>query len=177
MRGKYQKALEIAEKVLMNDPECIEAAEEVADNLLSLERHEEATKAAKYVLKYEENSYIANFVLGFIASHQGKWDESIAFFQKSDRGQGNNPEILRCLGWALFQGNQKTEGLAVLNRALALRENDAVILCDIAACLLDINRIKEAKETIKKAKTLDPHNPRVQELFVIALEFPDFPSA
>ena len=174
LRGKYQKALDLAEQILVDDPSCIEAAEEVADNLLSLERHKAATKAAEYVLKHHNKSYIANFVLGFIASCEERWTCAAEHFQKSDAGQKDNPEILRCLGWALFHDNQKTEGLAILNRALALRNDDSAILCDIAACLLDLDRTKEASEYLKRAQDVSPEDPRIKDLLVILKEISDF---
>jgi tetratricopeptide (TPR) repeat protein len=166
--GKYDKALEIAEQLLIEDPACLEAAEEVADNLLSLDKYEQAKKAAEHAYKLDEASYIANFVLGFIASEKEEWEKAVMHFQESNSGQPNNPEILRCLGWTLFHSEQQSEGLATLQRALYLRENDPAILCDLAACLLQVNNFPKAIVLLKKAMSLDSDDLRVQELYHVA---------
>lgn len=168
MEGKHLKALSIAESVLMQDPECKEAAEEVADNLLSLDRLKEAKKAAQYVLKLDPESYIGNFVIGFAASSREEWTKAINAFRRSNAGQPNNPEILRCLGWALFHAGKTDDGIATLRRALFLRENDAAILCDLAACLLQQNEFAEAAGLLRKAVALEPQDERVKELFEVA---------
>ncbi len=168
LEGRHDQALEIAEKILVEDPECIEAGEEIADNLLSLDRLIDAKKAAKYVLSLDPDSYIGNFVIGFAASNDENWDKAIKFFRLSNSKQPNNPEILRCLGWSLFHNDQETEGVATLRRALFLRENDSSILCDLAACLMQQNEFTESIALIKKALTLDPDELRVQELYDVA---------
>jgi len=167
LAGKYEKALEMAEQILIDDPACIEAAEEVADNLLSLERFDAAKKAAEFVLKHRPESYIAHFVIGFLASDAGDWKTAIAHFQKADAGQKNNPEILRCLGWALFQSGKKTDGLAILNRALTLRPDDPAILTDLAAIFIEEDRLNEAKHFAQKALDLDPADDRAADLIAL----------
>ncbi len=168
LEGEHQKALDIAEKILIDDPECVEAGEEIADNLLSLDRLSDAKKAAQYVLSLHPESYIGNFVIGFAASNDEDWQKAIRYFRLSNTSQPNNPEILRCLGWALFHAEHETEGVATLRRALFLREDDSSILCDLAACLLQQNEFGEAVALIKKALTIDPDEVRVQELFDVA---------
>lgn len=168
LEGEHRKALDIAEKVLIEDPACIEAAEEIADNLLSLDRLSEAKKAASHVLSLNPQSYIGNFVIGFAASNEEQWDKAVKYFHLSNVGQPNNPEILRCLGWAIFHGGKQSEGIATLRRALFLRENDSSILCDLAACLLQQNEFVEAVALLRQALTIDPEELRVQELFEVA---------
>lgn len=168
MNGKHEEALKIAESILMEDPSCVEAAEEVSDNLLSLERIKEASRAAQYALFLSPKSYIANFVLGFVASQEEAWGKSIAFFQMSNAGQPNNPEILRCLGWSLFHSGKRNEGIATLRRALFLRNDDPAILCDLAACYLQMNLFEKAITLLEKAISINKGDDRVQELVDLA---------
>lgn len=168
MSGKHKEALTIAEEILIEDPACVEAAEEVSDNLLSLERIPEAMRAAEYVLLLSPKSYIANFVLGFVASQKEEWGKSISFFQISNAGQPNNPEILRCLGWSLFHSGKRNEGIAILQRALFLRNDDPAILCDLAACYLQINFFEKAITLLEKAVAINTGDNRVQELVTLA---------
>ncbi len=62
LEGKFEEALDIAQKILLEDTECIPALEEVADNLLSLGKHEKAEKTVRYILSVAENSYTANYI-------------------------------------------------------------------------------------------------------------------
>jgi len=71
--GKHQKAIEVLQRVLVRDPECVEAIEEVADNLLSLDEFEKAENVAQFVLSLDSKSFIANHVLGFLEIHRGNW--------------------------------------------------------------------------------------------------------
>jgi len=167
LKGEHKKAADLAEKLLMQDPECAEAAEELADNLLSLEKYEAAKKAALHVLVLKKTSYIAHFVLGFLASHQEDWKLSVEHFRKSNDCQSNNPEILRCLGWALFHNHDHAGGIATLQRGLFLRPDDVAILSDLAACFLQENRFDEALDLLKKAVEISPDDERVQDLLSV----------
>lgn len=166
--GKHNKALEVAQKILIEDPTCSEAAEEVADNLLSLDLLNEAEKAALHALKLNPRSYIGHFVMGFASSEEENWKGAIKHFQISNEGQPNNPEILRCLGWALFHHDARSEGIATLQRALHLRNDDPAILCDLAACYLQTSSFNKAISLLEKAMEVDAGDPRVQDLFDVA---------
>ena len=62
MKGKHEKALEIAERLLRKNPSCVEAAEEVADNFFSMGNMERAVRAAQYAVKLAPKSAIGNFI-------------------------------------------------------------------------------------------------------------------
>lgn len=166
--GNYEEALKIAEELLIEDPECIEAAEEIADNLISLGKTKEAKKTAEYVLSVKENSYIANFVLGFIFSQEEKWKNSIEHLEKSNRLHKNSSEVLRNLGWSLFHSGKKEEGLSILRKAVTINSNRISTLTDFSLCLLQSKRIKEAVEILSMANKIDPQNKKVIELVDLA---------
>ena len=103
MNGKHEEALKIAESILMEDPSCVEAAEEVSDNLLSLERIKEASRGCSIcVISFSQKLYCQFCPWLCCFPKRRSMGKSIAFFQMSNAGQPNNPEILRCLGWSLF---------------------------------------------------------------------------
>jgi len=166
MRGENTKALQVAQRILERDPSCMEAAEEVADNLLSLGRDEEAAKAAKFAYSLNKTSYIANYILGFTGLDSDK--KATEYLQNANKASPNNPEILRCLGWAKFHIGKETEGIATLERALNLRNNDPLILCDLGVCLLHQNIYDKAVKLFKKALNLEPNNPRALECYEAA---------
>ena len=168
MAGEHEKALEVVQNILMENPACTEAAEEVADNFLSLDNIEAAEKAARHAVSLNPESYIGNFVLGFVASEKEQWPVAVRHFTISNTGQPNNPEILRCLGWALFHEGDQAAGIATLQRALSLRSDDTAILCDLAACYLQTSMFGKSLRLLERAMRIDPTDMRVQELFDVA---------
>ncbi len=163
VKGKHQEALEIAQKILEKDPSCIAAAEEVADNLLSLNNHESAEKAARFVLILNPKSYIANYTLGFLSLTKGDDPVALPYLSVANNSEPNNPEILRCLGWSLFHTGSRTEGIATLERALNLRPDDSLILCDLGVCCLHLNYFEKTIRLFERALALDPKSTRAKE--------------
>lgn len=161
--GEHVEAIKLLEKVLADDPECLEAAEEIANNFLSLDEEEKARQAALYALSLDEKSYTANHVLGFLALHKSAWDEAIKFLTVANHANHNNPEILRCLGWGLFHKGRRAEGVATLERALNLQPESPMALCDLGICLLQNKKLKEARVLLEKAFKIEPDNERVVE--------------
>jgi len=163
IKGQYQEAIKILEKLLIDDPECLEAVEELADNLLFLDQFEKARNAANFAISLNKESFIANHILGFIALHERRWSKAVGFLKKANQGNPNHPEILRCLGWGLFHKKEKKEGIATLERALLLEKNNPMILCDLGVCFLQENKITAAKNLFHKALEITPENERVIE--------------
>lgn len=168
MMGENEKALEVAQKVLEKDPSCVQAAEEVADNLLILGRESESKKAAVFAYSLDKTSYIANYILGFLDLNNGK--KALKYLKQANASYGNNPEILRCLGWVLFHEKKEFEGIATLERALNLRPDDTLVLCDLGVCLLHQNKFDTAISLFEKALSLDTENIRAKECLSAAIQ-------
>lgn len=161
--GKYEDALVLLEELLTVDPDNVIAFEEIADNELSLGRFTRARKAAEHALALSPESFTAHYILGFIASHEEKWDRSIESLRVANKLDQHNPEILRCLGWALFMGGKTVEGIVTLERALNLEENNPLILCDLGVAYLQSKEYGKAKALLSRALDIDPKNPRAEE--------------
>ncbi len=161
--GQYGEALTVLEELLVLDPDNVIALEELADNELSLNRFDRAKRAANQALLLNVNSFTAHYILGFIASHSEEWDASIEELKIANRLEQNNPEILRCLGWALFCGGKTVEGIVTLERALNLEPQNPLILCDLGVSYLHSKEYRKAKALLSRALDIDPQNARVQE--------------
>ncbi len=170
IEGEHEKALQIARKILMKDPSCIPAAEEVLDNLVSLQEFEESEKIASFILAREKDSYIAHYALGFILLTSGDNAAALPYLQKANLLNDNNPEILRCLGWAIFNVESKLKGLVTLERALNLRPDDPLILCDLGVCLLHEHVFEKAIYLFEQALALEPENERAKDCLNAAIE-------
>lgn len=168
--GHYKEAMDIAQKILQKDPSCVPAAEEMADNLLSLEEHSSAEKTADFILSLDPESYIALYIKGFVSLTKGENFVALPYLLDANQKNPNNPEILRCLGWALFHTGKKGEGVATLERALNLRPDDPMILCDLGVCSLHENKLEKTLRLFERALALEPENERAKDCLEAARE-------
>lgn len=173
LSGEYKKSILEAEKLLFDDPNCVEALEEIADNYVSLDSYDKAEKACRHALKLNERSYTAKYILGFIHSQKQDWPKAIGYLKSSNTLHSNNPEILRCLGWALFNSNKRTQGVVILERSLNLNPDNALTLCDLGICYMQLKKFDKSIELLKKAMQLDPNNKRIKDCFAAAASFRD----
>jgi tetratricopeptide (TPR) repeat protein len=161
--GNHEEAIELLEQLLFEDPENVSALEEIADNELSLARYDRAEVAAKQAIALDAESYTAYYILGFLRSRTEQWQEAIDHLRKSNRLKPNNPEILRCLGWALFHAGERAQGIVTLERSLNLDNESALTLCDLGVAYLQVQNFTKSKTLFQRALDLDPENPRAQE--------------
>lgn len=161
--GKHREALAILEQLLQNDPANVPVLEEIADNELSLERFSRAEQAAQRALKLDSASYTALYILGFLRSRAMQWEESVTFLQESNRLRPNNSEILRCLGWSLFNAGKRPQGVVTLERALNLDPDNILVLCDLGVVYLECKNFRKARALFTRALDLDPGNDRARE--------------
>lgn len=163
LAGDYVSALMILEDLVLEDPSNVAALEEIADNELSLERFARAEVAASQAVALDPASYTGLYILGYLRSREGKWDEALKRLKEANRLKANNPEILRCLGWALLRAGQKPQGIVTLERALNLDRDNPLTLCDLGVGYLEFNNVSKAKALLLRVLDLDPENQRARE--------------
>lgn len=161
--GQNSAALLILEELLIEDPENISALEEVADNELSLEHFNRAQAAAARAIALDAESYTGHYILGFLRSVEKQWEEGIVHLKKANSIRPNNAEILRCLGWALFNSGQRAQGIVTLERALNLDSENPLTLCDLGVAYLQTRNIVKAKSLFDRALELEPESLKALE--------------
>jgi Tfp pilus assembly protein PilF len=161
--GQHSEALAILEELLVEDPTNIAALEEVADNELSLGRYDRSERAATQAIDLDKNSYTGLYILGFLHSQQEEWAKAIGLLRKANALKANNPEILRCLGWALFNAGERAQGIVTLERSLNLESDNPLTLCDLGVTHLQVRNFTKAKALFARALELDPSNQRARE--------------
>ncbi len=171
LNGKHEESISEAQKLLVSDPNCVAALEEIADNYVSLDQFDAAKKAANHALKLDNKSYTGYYILGFLTSHHQEWEEALVHLKKANELHPNNPEILRCLGWATFNCNKRSQGIVILERALNLDPENSLTLCDLGICYLQTKNFNKSVELLKKAMEIDPDNKRIQECYKAAKGF------
>lgn len=163
LMGQNIDALLILEQLLIEDPENISALEEVADNELSLEHYDRAQAAAARAIALDADSYTGHYILGFLRSVEQKWEEGIVHLKKANTIRPNNAEILRCLGWALFNVGQRAQGIVTLERSLNLDSENPLTLCDLGVAYLQTRNIIKAKSLFDRALELEPESLKALE--------------
>lgn len=161
--GLHEEAIQICESILCDDLECGEAYEEIGDNYLSLRQFNKAITALRKALKINEKSANAHYLLGFTYSAMNNWDKSIDELEVADGIEPNHPEILRCLGWSIFNSGRRKQGLILLERASAMSEKDSLILCDLGICYLNERDFDKAEEVFQKVLNIEPQNDKARE--------------
>jgi Flp pilus assembly protein TadD len=169
LAGKNIEALMILEQLILEDPSNVSALEEIADNELSLEKYDRAKVAAEQAVALDPASYTGHYILGFLLSQESKWDEAYLRLKEANRLKSNNPEILRCLGWVLFQSNQRPQGIVTLERSLNLDNENTLTLCDLGVAYLDLKNFSKARALFLRALDLEPNNARAREC-VLAID-------
>lgn len=163
LAGKNEEALLILEQLVLEDPSNVSALEEIADNELSLEKYERAKVAAERAVALDPASYTGHYILGFLLSNAGNWAEAYIRLKEANRLKANNPEILRCLGWVLFQSGQRPQGVVTLERSLNLDSENTLTLCDLGVAYLELKNFPKARALFLRALDLEPGNPRARE--------------
>ncbi len=161
--GRHSEALVLLEDILSFDPENIVALEELAENELALHQFERARNAALQAVALHNDSYIGHYILGFLASRDEQWVIAHSELKLANRLNSNNAEILRCLGWVLFQSGEVICGTVTLERALNLDADNPLILCDLGVISLQSEDTAKAHTLFKRTLELDPTNKRAQE--------------
>lgn len=160
---QHEESIALLEELLSKDPTNIAALEEIADNELSLERYDRAVRAAAQAVALDGESYMGHYILGFVSSLRQDWEGAFRELEMANHRKPHNPEILRCLGWTLFQRGKRVQGIVTLERAVNLDPENALALCDLGVCYLHLRRFKKAQALFESALSLDPTNERARE--------------
>ncbi len=163
LSGKNSEALDILEALVLEDPSNVSALEEIADNELSLERFDRAQVAAERAVALDPSSYTGHYILGFLLSASSKWAEASVRLKEANKLKANNPEILRCLGWVLFQSGQRPQGVVTLERSLNLDPENTLTLCDLGVAYLELKNFSKSRALFLRALDLEPANLRARE--------------
>ncbi len=170
--GKNLQSITILEQILISNPDFVDAYEELGDNYLTLRKLDKAEKALTQALHLNPKSSNAHYLLGFLYSIKEDWINSILAFKKADINAPNHPEILRCLGWAFYNGNRQSQGISILERSRNLNPEDINILCDLGICYMNSVYYDKAKQVFLEVLQIDPFFEQAKEhlLLITTLE-------
>lgn len=160
-RGEYDKAVEIYRYILLRYSDNSKAVEYanayVGDIFLTIRLLDLAEKHLKKAIVVSPETAHYHYLLGFAYSIRERWAKAVAAFRKALRLQRDNSEYERGLGWAMFSGGERIEGMSHLFKALELSPTDVNVITDVGAAMLVLGDISRAKEYAQKAVGLDPN--------------------
>ena len=164
IKGENEQAIELLQKVILEEPTCFEALEEMGDNYLALREVEKSEKALCQAIKINAKSSNAHYLLGFLYSLEQRWKESVLELSEADTLFPNHPEILRCLGWSCYNKNRRSQqGIALLERSRSLCPDDPNILCDLGVCYMNSQHFSKAIPVFQKVIELAPNSDQAKE--------------
>jgi tetratricopeptide (TPR) repeat protein len=97
---KFNQAIEILEKSIIEYNDDYRLYEELADIYLFQGELDKALKSINHALSLNKDSATGCYLKGFILLSKDKVADAIKFLEKSNELLGNNSEVLRNLGWA-----------------------------------------------------------------------------
>lgn len=163
LQGKHEEAIRFCQKILIMNLDCTEAYEEIGDNYISLGEYKKAKLALIQATRRNPKSANTHYLTGFMYSAQQNWKESAIHLERANELFPNHPEILRCLGWSIFNVGLKKKGICVLERALAIAPEDSFILCDLGVCYMNQRNFPRALTLFNKTLQIDPENLKAKE--------------
>ncbi|MFC2042143.1 tetratricopeptide repeat protein [Chloroflexota bacterium] len=158
-RGEFDKAIEIYKYVLIRYADNTTAAEYanayLGDIFLTTRQLDLAQRYLKKALSFAPKKAHYHYLLGFVYSIKEEWTKSVAEFKKAIKLDSKNGEYERGLGWAMFNGGDRIEGIGHLYRALELSPSNIHAMTDLAGALLMLGNFEKAREYGEKALSLD----------------------
>lgn len=161
--GRFEQAIGLLEGLLTSHPNHVGTLEEVAKSEWCLGHLRRARRAAQRAVSLSPGSMMGSYLLGAAASLEGVWEEAVKHLRTANHLQPNTPEILRALGWALFQKGEPVEGLVTIERALNLGDEHAVTLCDLAEVHLALSDMAKARALFLRVLDTAPGNTRAKK--------------
>jgi tetratricopeptide (TPR) repeat protein len=119
----------------------------------STKGNDKATSAAEKKAAEETK---AAFAAGLAAMKSNNFEEAVKQLQLAAEKDPNQPNIYANLGFALTQLKKYDEALAVYNKALALKPDDAATHSLISLALAGAGKIEEATQEVQQVAKLDP---------------------
>jgi len=167
-QGDYEKAIEIYRYILVRYADDNIANEHanayLGDIFLTIRSLELAEKHLKKAIGYAPKRPHYHYLLGFTYSIREQWAMAVKEFEVAIQLDPRNGEYERGLGWAIFNGGDKTDGIAHLYRAKELSPTNANVLTDLATAMLLLGNFDKAREYGEDAVQVDPEHSLAHKL-------------
>ena len=150
-RGRFDEAIEEAERALELDP-LLFFARNIYSNILDCSgRSDEAIEQVQKTLEMDPNHSFAHAFRGVAYFRQGKYEEAISTFQKVIKLAVNNPHITGRIGAAYAKSGQREKAMNVLRQFEEQSEQQYIPKTSLAGLYVALGEIDRALELLERA--------------------------
>ena len=110
------------------------------------------------------------YALGLVTRRQGKWDESIAHFERCLALDPRNAEVLSNTAWTYAMLRKFPAALKLYDRALEITPNDLDLVAAKAGTYQADGKLKEAATLLKEINVQSPIQPFITKMTQLRLE-------
>lgn len=120
---KYKTAAEEYEKILVNDPKCLDSLVGLADCMLNLERYSESKELCERAININPDLALPHTILSYIYSIQNNHKKSREEVEIGLRLNQDSAEVNCCYGTILLDENKAEEAKIFLKKSIAIDPN------------------------------------------------------
>ena len=163
-KGEREKAVEVFELCVEEFPQFVGGYVALANLAAEEGELEEATGLLELALALEPGSTALMNGLGCLLFRTGQTSRAEALFREALRRGPENLDSLSNLGQLLAAEGKYAEALQHLNPALARNPDDVEVLLALGNCAFQLGAGDVALEAYRRALTLAPKYPRLEEM-------------
>lgn len=161
---EYDKAKEHFEKALKLNDYYPEGYVYYAEYYITLKDFKSAQTLLENALKKELIHPRIYYNLGLIKLSKKEYNEALKYFEKAYELDENFKEAIGNLAFCYYQKNEKMKAYNLLQEGLKIDPNDFSMLKASITVSIELNKIKEAEELIKRLIELYPESPEAKSM-------------
>ncbi len=153
--GHPEKANDLFEKILRQQPDFVIGYEYAAHNLHSMGRIQEAIRLLEKAVEEDFATGAILSRLGIYYQEAGRLEESLRVLNKALTINPHDAEAHNHLGVSLYQSGRIEDAVSAFQKALSLDKSYAMAMNNLANCHLALKRIDQAMVEYEKAIEVD----------------------
>lgn len=157
-RGNYPKARHYLEQALRVRPSESMLRENLLRVLTAVKDKDEAEKQCAMILINDPDNALANYIIGTIQMERNEWNLAENSFQSSLAAK-RDANTLNDLAWLLTNKGLFQDALPLIKESIDMQPQNATALDTYGYLLMQTSQLREAKETLDKARHYQPENP------------------
>jgi tetratricopeptide (TPR) repeat protein len=153
--GREEEALALARTAAATGD--LRARRALADMHRNLRQYDQAEAIYSELIGETPNEWRLYFARGAARERQGRWPEAEADFQRALQLSPEQPDVMNYLGYTwVDRGENMQEGLAMIQRAAALRPMSGAIIDSLGWAYFRMGDYAQALENLERAIELEP---------------------
>ena len=158
--GRFDKAIEIYEYILIrygdNNSAAEHAHDRLGDVLLTLGRTDQGENHIRKALSYDPENHRYHSLLGFVYYTRYEWENAVQEYKLALDREPWNSGYLRALGEATFNSGDKKTGLEYLQEVAPLYPDNSGMLAELATAYMSLGDMTSAREYAEEAVRTNP---------------------